>query len=154
MENLNKTILDKFCGLLFFLKKSRNEFELVADEIDDASLRTALNGLSSDSNFYAGEIKQQLKNLGLNAEVPEVYLEECGEAFPENYEPAQGKGNELFNICSLNELSLTKAYNDLLESVPFQNLKEIMNFQLNALKYGFMKIKALNTARFVIYDAI
>jgi len=152
MESLTKNILDKFCGLLFFLKKSKKEFELVADEISESSLRTALNGLSEESNFYAGEIKQQLKSLGIHAEVPENYPESGGEILPEHYELAEGPGRELFNICSFNEFSLKKAYNELItESIPYQSLKEIMIYQLNALTYTFMKVKTLNTARFVSY---
>ena len=153
MESITKNILDKFCGLLFFLKKSKKEFELVADEIGESSLRTALNSLSEESNFYAGEIKQQLKSLGIHAEVPEDYFEPF-ESVPENYSLAEGPGRELYNICSFNEFSLKKAYNDLItESIPYQSLKEIMIYQLNALTYTFMKVKTLNTARFLSYQS-
>src|SRR5215212_67925 len=43
---INSKIIDKFCGLLHFLNLSKQEFEMVADEIEDCNLKTALHGLS------------------------------------------------------------------------------------------------------------
>ena len=151
MENINKNLLEKFCGLLFSLKKSKKDFELVADEIGDSSLRTALNGLSADSNYYAGEIRQQLFSLGLNAVIPESSWENCGDM---NFEYGSDEpGTELLNICTANENVLTQAYNEIItEQIPSQSLKEIMIFQLNALKYAFMKVRTLNNARFMSYS--
>ena len=149
MELFNKNILDKFYGLIFFLKKSRKDFELVADEIGDSPLRTALNGLSTESNYFAGEIKQQLKSLGVYAEnadgfegyVPEVFETE-----------SEVPGIEISAICSHNEFSLLRAYNELItDYIPYQSLKEIMIYQMNAIKNTFSKVQTLNTARFVSY---
>ena len=50
MEHFNVTMLEKVCGLLFFLSQSKAEFEMVADEVEDCNLKTALNGLSSESD--------------------------------------------------------------------------------------------------------
>ena len=49
MENINAAIKEKFSGLLFFLRRSKTEFEMVADEMEDHSLRAALNLLSDES---------------------------------------------------------------------------------------------------------
>ena len=40
---------------------------MVADEIENYSLKSALNGLSEESNFYASELKDYIKHLGINA---------------------------------------------------------------------------------------
>ncbi|MEJ7610150.1 MAG: DUF2383 domain-containing protein [Ferruginibacter sp.] len=151
MEMFNTGLSAKFSGLLFFLKRSKQEFEMVADEIENNPLKTALNGLSDESSYYAGEIKSYLKSLGVNTGVIESVKDEAEEYYyPLTAET--GKGDELLSICSHNELTLLQAYNDLLEEpIPFQSLKEIMIYQLNALKYTFLKIKTLNTARFVAY---
>ncbi len=152
MEKLSSGLISKFCGLLFFLKRSKKEFEMVADEIGNTSLRTALNGLSDESNYYAGELKNYLSSLGAASSFTEGYTEdpEVFEFYPAGEPGAQG--DELMNICTHNELTLVQAYNELLEeSMPFQNLKDIMLYQLNALKYTFMKIKILNSARFAVY---
>ena len=152
METLNTGILNKLSGLLFFLKRSNNEFEMVADEIENYSLKTALNGLSEESSFYAGELKDYLKHLGINT--PHIQYDRLIDTEYVNINDQQknSNGNELDTICTYNEMYLTDAYSDLLkESLPFESLKEIILYQLNAIKYSFLKIKTLNTARFAVY---
>lgn len=152
METLNTGILNKLSGLLFFLKRSNNEFEMVADEIENYSLKTALNGLSEESSFYAGELKDYLKHLGINT--PYIQYDRLidTEYVNINDQQTNSNGNELDTICTYNEMYLTDAYSDLLkESLPFESLKEIILYQLNAIKYSFLKIKTLNTARFAVY---
>ena len=153
METLNTGILNKLSGLLFFLKRSKTEFEMVADEVENYSLKTALNGLSEESSFYAGELKNYLTHLGINT--PFIHYDSLveNELYDiKDEEQTNSNGNELNTICTYNEMHLTEAYSDLLnEPLPFESLKEIILYQLNALKFTFMKIKTLNTARFAIY---
>jgi len=149
MELLNAGFISKFSGLLFFLKRSNKEFEMVADEMGNPSLRTALNGLSDESYYYAGELKNYLDSLGIITENREPDPQDGVYDYDEPLLPA---GDELQHICSHNERSLVQAYTELLnECLPFQSLKEIMIYQLNALKNTFLKIKTLNTARFAAY---
>ncbi len=153
MNNLTASALNKFSGLMFFLKRSKNDFEMVADEIENYSLKSALNGLSEESNFYASELKNYLKHLGINASVINAT------EFSSNYFDADKsgtenceKGMELQTLCSYNEESLTQAYCELLEEpLPCKSLQEIISYQLNALKISFQKIRTLNTARFAMY---
>ena len=152
METLNTGILNKLSGLLFFLKRSNNEFEMVADEIENYSLKTALNGLSEESSFYAGELKDYLNHLGINTPFIQYDRLKDTEYGNTSEQLTNSNGNELNTICTYNEMYLTDAYSDLLkESLPFESLKEIILYQLNALKYSFLKIKTLNTARFAVY---
>lgn len=155
MKQLTASTLSKFSGLMFFLKRSKDDFEMVADEIENYTLKSALNGLSEESHFYASEIKNYLKHLGIyasalsvtefssnyfNGDVSDTDIENCK------------KGLELQSLCSHNEKSLTKAYSDLLEeTLPCKSLQEIIIYQLNALKFSFLKIQTLNTARFAMY---
>ena len=152
MQSLNSGILNKLTGLLFFLKRSKNEFEMVADEMENYSLKTALNGLSEESSFYAGELKNYLSHLGINTPYIQYDSLVDNTTYEITTEKQNCNGNELDCICTFNEQSLTEAYSDLLnEPLPFESLKEIILYQLNALKFTFMKIKTLNTARFAVY---
>ncbi|MCY7293462.1 MAG: hypothetical protein LH615_14890 [Ferruginibacter sp.] len=152
METLDTGIVNKFSGLLFFLKRSKSEFEMVADEIENYSLKTALNGLSEESSFYEGELKNYLEHLGIITPYIQYDSLVDNNIYVNKKEECNENGNELNCICTYNEISLTEAYSDLLnEQLPFESLKEIIFYQLNALKFTFMKIKTLNTARFAVY---
>ncbi|MEO6405620.1 MAG: hypothetical protein ABIY51_08820 [Ferruginibacter sp.] len=150
MEVLNNSVSDKLCGLLKFLCSNKAAFEIVAEEVEDCNLRTALYGLSAESIQYADEITAQLKTYGIPYRLDTDILMDYFERF-ENTSPSYipGKGNELTNICTNSENSIINAYNDLLnEYLPLANLRNIMLYQLNALRISFMKIKMLNNARF------
>ena len=76
-------------------------------------------------------------------------------AFPvDSYYPVAEhtkQGDEVLKICTQNEHTLIRAYSELLdESLPCQNLKDMMHCQLNALKNTFLKVKTLNSARFAL----
>ena len=148
MELINNSLADKFCGLLNFLLVYRKAFEMVADEVEDCNLRTALHGLSAESVQYANEIKAQLKTHGIPYRLETDMLPNWQNSDDEMvYVP--GQGNELLNICNRSEKTITSAYTDLLnEYLPLENLRNIMLYQLNAIKLSFMKIKMLNNARF------
>jgi len=151
MELLSAGFISKFSGLLFFLNRSNKEFEMVADEMGNHSLRTALNGLSDESYYYAGELKNYLDSLGIITETKEPGAEEGVYDYDEPPLTAVA-GDELLHICAHNERTLVQAYTELLnECLPFQSLKDVMVYQLNALKNTFLKIKTLNSARFAVY---
>lgn len=153
MYTVNSSVIEKLTGLLFFLKRSKKEFEMVADEMENHSLRTALNGLSDESNNFAVEIKNYLKSLGLYQPANDLLQDQMILTESPSLDENAGKGDEVLTICNYNEHFLTNAYSELLEeSLPFQWLKDIMIYQLNALKNAFMKIKTLNRARFELYN--
>lgn len=151
MENLNRRIISKLSELLLFLTRSRNDFETLANDVENNLLKTALINLSEDTCCYAEEIKSYLMCLGVrNTSI------DCRETEDENYleqqQPSSLNGHELFAICKQKEKNLTTAYGDLLsESMPFESLKQLIFYQLNALKHNFLNIKTLNTARFAVY---
>jgi hypothetical protein len=148
METVNNNVIDKLCGLLYSLTHTKEEFEMVADEVEDCNLKTALNGLSMESSQYASELSMQLKNLGINYRKPALDDLHGSNTMPFD-ELEAGKGNEVMYICVRNENYLVSAYRNILsEYFPVPGLQDIMMYQLNALKCAFMKIKLLNSARF------
>jgi hypothetical protein len=153
MDIVNNSFIDKLRGLLYSLTHTKEELEMVADEVEDCNLRTALNGLSMESSQYASELCMRFKTLGI--QFPKPSLEELdGSNSMTCEEFSDGQGNELSYICSRNENFILAAYRNILsETTLFPGLRDIMMYQLNALKCTFMKIKLLNSARFSGFDS-
>ena len=151
METVTNPVIDKLRGLLYSLTHTKEEIEMVADEVEDCNLRTALNGLSMESSQYASELCMKLKTLGL--QFPKLSLEELEGSNSMPFEDiSNGNGNELSYICNRNENFIITAYRNILsENFLLPGLRDIMMYQLNALKCAFMKIKLLNSARFSAY---
>ncbi len=153
MNTLNTAVLNKFSGLMFFLKRSKYDFEMVADEIENYTLKSALNGLSEESSYYASELKNYLKHLGINT-ATFIETDFTSDDFTSDADGPESceKGLELQSMVNYKEQYLTNAYNELLaEQMPCKSLREIIIYQLNALKISFQKIQTLNTARFAMY---
>ena len=150
METVNNTTMEKLSGLLYSLSVTKEEFEIVADEIEDTNLKTALNGLSLESNQYANELCLQLKKFGIS--FPKPSLNELNGSNSMSFDEVDhAPGNELMYICRRNENYLLTAYRNMLnEYLPMPVLRDIMLYQLDALKCAFMKINLLNTARFSV----
>lgn len=147
-QTLNISFINKIYGLLCSLTHTKEEFEMVADEVEDCNLRTALHGMSLESSIYASELFMQLKTHGIQfPKLPQDLPEGANLMLEEDLSDVPG--NELFFICDRNEHFIINGYKNILsESFLFPGLRDIMMYQLHALKSGFMKIKFLNKARF------
>ena len=148
MQTSTNSFTDQLLGLLYSLTHTKEELELVADEVEDCNLKTALSGLSMESSQYASELYGQLKALGIQLPTPPLEeLQGSNSMPPEEH----GRGNELSYICAKNENFIIAAYREVLSGNSlFPGLRDLMMYQLNALKCAFMKIKLLNTARFAV----
>ena len=146
---MEANIAEKFHNLLDYLLYAKSEFEIVADEIGDCRLKTALYGFSEESEIYINEICSHLQVIGIAYHYPKALpvldkLQAPGEQVIDD-----SKGNELQYICNTNEQYITATYYDILNGYfPFPVIREIMVYQLNTLKSILKKICFLNLARF------
>ena len=149
MENVIKEIDNKFCRLLSFLNETTINFEMIAEEVEDDNLRTALFGIASESNQYAHEICSQLKRLHIDY-APPLFLSTTTMLTTNTYPLLTNtKGGEILSICKENEYSLTKIYKDLLkEYFTYPSLKQMMIYQLTRIRSAFDRIRLLNSIRF------
>lgn len=147
MDPNNPNVLSKISSLIYSLTHTKEEIEMVADEVDDCNLRIALNGLSQESCIFATELSLQFKNSGLY--FPKLMLEELQGSNTMSDEICDAPGDELSYICTRNENYLMTAYDRILnENFLFPGLRDIMTYQLYALRSAFQKIRLLNMARF------
>jgi uncharacterized protein (TIGR02284 family) len=139
----------KISSLIYYLNHIAKDFEMIADEIEDKNLKNAFLALSEEEKQFAQQLHCQGKHYGLNiaqSELP-VQWDIAEEDYPES---AMGsKYNELLHICDKSEFLFLKLYTDALkEMLSFTNLKDIMVYQYNSIRTGFLKLRLLNTLRF------
>ena len=152
-ENQGKSVIGsaekKISSLIYYLNEIAKDFEMIADEIEDKNLKNAFLALSEEEKQFAQQLHCQGKQYGLNmaqADLP-IQWDIAEEDYPES---SQGsKYNELLHICDKSEFLFLKLYTDALkELLSFTNLKDIMVYQYNSIRTGFLKLRLLNTLRF------
>jgi uncharacterized protein (TIGR02284 family) len=139
----------KISSLIYYLNQIAKDFEMIADEIEDKNLKNAFLALSEEEKQFAQQLHCQGKQYGLHIaqnDLP-VQWDIAEEDYPES---AQGsKYNELLHICDKSEFLFLKLYTDALkEMLSFSTLKDIMVYQYNSIRTGFLKLRLLNTLRF------
>jgi hypothetical protein len=149
MENVNYRLRCKLQSLVSFLSQVNKGIDAVAEEIDNANLKTAMIALAVESKQYAKEISKQLEqfNIGGASEFTDHVWKQIEAGI--NEQAGVTKGAEIIALCSNCENYFRKMYDDVLqEYLPCKNLKDIITCQLFALQSAFMKIRLLNTLRF------
>ena len=149
MDHINETLTEKLQRLVSYLGQVTKGFEIVAEDIECANLKTAIFSLSVEAKQYAEEITNQLQDqhilLPLNA-TDQLWKKIEADIY-EQAEPA--KGGEIAALCNNCESYFNKFYEDILmEYLPIKNFKDIITCQLYAVTCAFMKIRLLNKMRF------
>jgi uncharacterized protein (TIGR02284 family) len=139
----------KVSSLIYYLNEVSKDFEMIADELEDKNLKNAFLALAEEEKQFAQQLRCQVKQYGLK--MPEKDLQLQWDINQEDYpESTQGsRYNELLHICDKSEFIFLKLYTDALkELLSFTTLKDIMVYQYNSIRTGFLKLRLLNTLRF------
>ena len=135
----------KIVYLISYLQQVARDFEMIADDLEDRNLKHAFLTLSGENQQFARDLQCQAKHFGLGLSQNEFALFMENE-FPETF--ADSRKNELLHICDKSEYLFLKLYTDALkEFIGFARLKELMIFQYNNIRAGFVKIRMLNSVR-------
>lgn len=146
MENFIKPFTTKIADLVIFLKKTREGFEFASDEMDEDHLRLTLRGLAIETKQYEQEIKSQLQMLKIEDTLTTV--EFGNDETLKNIRSIKHAASlkEILNICSNTEICFEKMYSNVLnEYFPYKTLRDMLVYQLNGIKYAFLKLKLLNS---------
>lgn len=146
---INESLQAKLQTLVSFLRQINRGFDGIANEVDCASLKTALLALAVESKQYAKEINTELQHL--NISMPSEYTDQLWDMIETNIHEQAGfsKGGEIAALCNNCETYFGKLYKDVLqEYLPCKSLKDMITYQLFATQCAFMKIRLLNTLRF------
>ncbi len=140
-SQLSALVTDKICQLLHQLSRTNKELEMAADEIDNQTLRSAVDGVSHESYQYAEELSAALHQLGLPCNELQLSLTEIQSIKPP---AATEPAHEIPALCEKNEQLVTAAYQDVLANLlSVDTLKEMILYQFTGIKSSFYKLKAL-----------
>ncbi len=148
-QNSTASAEKKVSSLIYYLNEVSRDFEMIADELEDKNLRNAFLALAEEEKQFAQQLRCQVRQYGL--QMPEKDLQHRWDIAQEDYpESSQGsRYNELLHICDKSEFIFLKLYTDALkELLGFTTLKDIMVYQYNSIRTGFLKLRLLNTLRF------
>ncbi|HRI21260.1 MAG TPA: hypothetical protein PLA68_09900 [Panacibacter sp.] len=148
MENIIRPFTERIFSLLSFLRQTREEFELVSEEMDEDHLRLTLRAFAAETNQYEQELKSQLKMLEIK-ETPAASFFNCDELLENIHSIMNASGiKEILDTCNATESFFEKAYRNVLnEYFPYESLRNMLVYQLNGIKCTFMKMKLLNSVQ-------
>ncbi len=136
----------KIVFLISYLHQVAKDFEMIADDLEDKNLKQAFISLSEENKQFAQDLHCQAKHFGVTL-TPTEYALFTDNEFPEI--TPQTRNNELLHICDKSEYLFLKLYTDALkEFLSFAKLKDLMIFQYNSIRAGFVKLRMLNSLRF------
>jgi len=154
MEVLSPQRENRLFMLLSMLKRLPVRLETIADEIDNENLSNAFLAIADETTQYAKELQVQLKSLNFGMSTgPGNYLED---EIIENgsLDFSREKGKEVMCICESCDRFFSQLYAELFDDfLENDSLVNMMNYQLLGIKSALMRIKFLNTLRFVNYDS-
>jgi hypothetical protein len=142
-----KTSLHTIGAIISFLKQVASDFETIAEEIEDKNLRNAFISLSEEDYQFAEELHNQLNNFGI-AIPTENKSSQWAEASVIANLLENSKRKELINICDKSEYIFLKLYTEALkEFLSVHKLRDIMVYQYNSIRAGFVKVRLLHSLR-------
>ena len=136
----------KITFLISYLQQVAKDFEMIGDELEDKNLKQAFLSLSEENRQFAQDLQCQAKHLGVPL-LPAEYALFVDNEFPET--STDSRTTELLHICDKSEYLFLKLYTDALkEFLGIAKLKDLMIFQYNSIRAGFVKVRMLNSLRF------
>ncbi|PWT72709.1 MAG: hypothetical protein C5B59_15235 [Bacteroidetes bacterium] len=142
-----KVILEKLNRVLIALYGAKEICEKTALTVENRQLRYTILGLAQESKQYANELKSHLQILegeisGMDSHAEMNY---SGQSNKMDWEITSEK-NKL-DLCTHNEKMIVQAYSELLnEPHLYENIREMIRYQLRGLLQSFSKLKLLSTS--------
>src|SRR5450432_3502919 len=135
-------ILDKLTRLLNALQEVKNNYEQVAQRIQNIQLKLSLLGLAQESKQYANELIAHIETLGGKLQ---DRLKSDFNRVDELTEPS-GLPSKMEDMIQLNlgEQMVMKTYREVLnEPFLYDTIRQMVRYQQNGLLYCFSQIRML-----------
>ena len=138
-------VLEKLSNLFDSLHTMRSRFEDYAETVTDKVLQRTLRSVAQESCQYANELSGQIQSMGGD---PDKYFNLSDCIITKGQESAANSqfpiDKELLKHCTEQEIEMIKAYREVLNDPALYNdLRNMVRYQLNGIMYGFLQIKLL-----------
>ena len=139
-------VLEKLSNLFDSLHTMRSRFENYADGVSDKMIQRTLRSVAQESCQYANELSGQIQSMGGD---PEKYFNANDCTITNGQEAIAANqfliDNEVIKHCTEQEVEMIKAYREVLNDANLYNdLRNMVRYQLNGIMYGFLQIKLLS----------
>lgn len=137
-------VAQKLNSLLDVMQESKRGYELIASQSNDRNFQRAVSGLAIECSQYINELTNQICCLGAKP----VNTTKTKDKYIWNQISTNVQQEEdILNACYGSERIILKAYRDVLNDPSVLHpLRQMITYQLNGMKYAFVKVKLLNTA--------
>ena len=135
-------VAQKLNSLLDVMHESKRGYERIAAQSSDRHFQRALSGLAVECGQYINELSNQISCLGakpISGKTKDKYI---WNQISTNVK----KQDDILKACYSSERIIINAYRDVLNDPSVLHpLREMITYQLNGMKYAFVKVKLLNT---------
>jgi hypothetical protein len=144
------SVMGKIQRLSKLLIKEKILFEEMACHINDRALRCTVLSLAQQNNQYATELSSYIKCTG-GREFPAYVIETPSNgALPAMAKEIYPDESGILAYCKSNERKILLAYRRLLrESLLYEGLQKMINYQLSGILAAFMQLKLLSSVKTV-----
>lgn len=136
-------VAQKLNSLLDIMHESKRGYEVIASQSSDRNFQRALGGLAIECGQYINELTNQICSLGAKPVVNKTKDKYVWNQISTNVKQQE----DILNACYGSERIILKAYREVLNDPSVLHpLRQMITYQLNGMKYAFVKVKLLNTA--------
>ncbi|MCE3282780.1 MAG: hypothetical protein K0Q66_1517 [Chitinophagaceae bacterium] len=136
-------VAQKLNLLLDVMQESKRGYERIATQSTDKNFQRALSGLAIECGQYINELTNQICSLGAKPSFEKNKDQYIWNQISTNIK----KQDDILNACYGSERIILTAYREVLNDPSVLHpLRQMITYQLNGMKYAFVKVKLLNTA--------
>ncbi|HEX4851125.1 MAG TPA: hypothetical protein VFV08_09980 [Puia sp.] len=142
-----KVILEKLNKVLVALQGAKKVYEETALSTENKQLRYTMLGLAQESKQYVNELKSHIQILDGEISHPAGNVEMNYSGFSDKKEWEITSEKNKLDLCTHSEKSIVQAYSELLnEPHLYENIREMIRYQLRGMLQSFSKLRLLSTS--------
>jgi len=136
----HRYVAQRLNGLMEVMLDSKSSFEKIASQTINKNFRQAVAALVMECSQYVTELANHVSSLGIKPCIENYAIKDAT--------PVTNCSNEddILILCYGKERMILKAYREILNDPSILHpIRQLIIYQLNGMKYAFVKVKLLDT---------